>query len=55
MQLCSTIPASNSDIFTLTDGQNTPFSLFTDNVLWEDIFATAGFNISNGSFLPNLA
>jgi hypothetical protein len=53
MQLCGAMPAGNSDVFVLTDGQNTPFSLFTDNLLWEDLFATAGFNISSGSFLPN--
>lgn len=36
-----------------TEAQNAAsFPLFTDNMLWEDMFAHAGFNISSGAFLP---
>ncbi|KAK2787234.1 hypothetical protein FQN52_007323 [Onygenales sp. PD_12] len=37
------------------DGQSNAIPLFTDNMVWEDLFANAGFNISSGAFLPKLA
>ncbi|PGH00029.1 hypothetical protein GX51_06028 [Blastomyces parvus] len=37
-----------------TDGQSTATPLFTDNIVWEGLFAHAGFNISSGAFLPKL-
>lgn len=37
------------------EGQSTATPLFTDNLVWEDLFAHAGFNISSGAFLPKLA
>ncbi|OAT10031.1 hypothetical protein BDBG_05713 [Blastomyces gilchristii SLH14081] len=43
------------ETFMAMDGQSTATPLFTDNVVWEDLFAHAGFNISSGAFVPKLA
>ncbi|EDN07411.1 GAL4 & fungal specific transcription factor domain-containing protein, priB [Histoplasma capsulatum] len=63
---CPVLKARNNNIFTTStqnnietfmamEGQSTATPLFTDNLVWEDLFAHAGFNISSGAFLPKLA
>ncbi|OJD24117.1 hypothetical protein ACJ73_04523 [Blastomyces percursus] len=46
---------NNLETFMEMDGQSTATPLFTDNAVWENLFAHAGFNISSGAFLPKLA
>ncbi|KAI5303088.1 hypothetical protein KEM56_000044 [Ascosphaera pollenicola] len=37
-------------------GLAAPYQLFTDPIVWEDLFAGAGFSVNSGAFLPtNLA
>lgn len=37
-------------------GSAAPYQLFTDPIVWEDLFAGAGFSVNSGAFLPtNLA
>ncbi|KAI5309928.1 hypothetical protein KEM55_002107 [Ascosphaera atra] len=33
-------------------GPNAAYPLFADNVVWEDLFANAGFSVNSGAFLP---
>ncbi|KKZ62248.1 hypothetical protein EMCG_00415 [[Emmonsia] crescens] len=62
---CANNKLSNNNIFTTSthnnletfmamDGQSTAIPLFTDNIVWEDLFAHAGFNISSGAFLAKV-
>ncbi|KLJ07019.1 hypothetical protein EMPG_17494 [Blastomyces silverae] len=51
----TTSTQNNLETFMAMDGQSTATPLFTDNIVWEGLFAHAGFNISSGAFLPKLA
>ncbi|OJD18325.1 hypothetical protein AJ78_01638 [Emergomyces pasteurianus Ep9510] len=51
----TTSTTNRLQIFKVMDGQSNSIPLFTDNIVWEDLFAHAGFNISSGAFLPKLA
>ncbi|KAI5296669.1 hypothetical protein KEM52_002076 [Ascosphaera acerosa] len=42
-------PAFGGGSFSAPSGS---YQLFTDNIVWEDLFAGAGFSVNNGAFLP---
>ncbi|ODH34118.1 hypothetical protein ACO22_03163 [Paracoccidioides brasiliensis] len=50
-----TLAQNKLETFIAADGPSTTVPLFTDDIVWEDMFAHAGFNISSGSFVPKLA